>query len=591
METNASATWTAKDTSSSVHWIDGTANLSWNFQTKTDAPVCGPWQWRNRWAITVRPAPKYRRFPPLAMYHYFDNFERYPSDQALQAIADSHADVLILHENWRSDIQNGGMPRNPARLKEVVDFAHHHNIRVCLYIRGDEPSVTMSQLNWFSEILKPDYDGLYMDYGGAFGTREHPCEMFPGGSVNFRKFYESARMRRSVVGENGLVMAHTGPMFCGIGMSAKWIDGYISGEGERGLLIRSRFDHLYYSMSPVCPGTLWSAAFPEYGTPEIVPFLAAAGQYPHSPLGTQFKTSSLSHPPVPGINDLPFRPLWRLWQLMKGTRDLTVFNDYNSRGIFPKQQDISHYLMIAGQNRAVCVYANFSDEKITVDPSIAWEKTGFQTAGKKTMLCKDGNVETLSGNFELEPKAVAAVCAGDADFAAYQTGFPSLCRRGKEYLEEIEMQKQYRACPEFAENWYMHLIVPDIPITYENSMTLDLYDNRFILGTVNENGDFNKLGYIGLHGFSKEEICKEEMVMNGQESPWIDLREICGKGISRLAILSLHRGDMYYVNSPFYSFCEVEFGKTPGKPEYKILFKNELEDDRAFLHFNVKIND
>lgn len=590
MESDGSAAGKNADTESSVIWDSGNPTLTWNFQNRPDAPVCGPWQWRNRFGFVIAPAPIERKFPPFAMYHYIDNFKRYPDDETLASIADSGADVLIIHENWRSDIQNGGQPINLKQLREVIDFAHKHNIRVALYMRGSEPSVGENYLDWFSELLIPDYDGLYMDYGSPFGFMKKPDELNPGGSILFRHHYNLARLRRETAGKNGFVLSHTGPMYSAIGMTGGLIDGYVSGEGEKGLLIRSQFDHAYFSMAAVCSGSLWSAAFPEYGSKVIIPFLAATGQYPHVPLGTQFKSCSLSHPPCGGINDQVFMPLWRLWQLMKGKTDLKVYNDYNSYGIFPKEKNISHYMMCKDDELAVCIYGNFSKETQKVNASINWEKTDFNAKNKKVTLCINGEAIPFNGDFfEIPPLGVAAIVVGEANFSAYTRAFPELTEKGKNYLKKVEMQKKYRECPEEADNYYLRISVPDIAITYENSMVLDLYDNRFVLGEVAEDGTFKKLGYLGKNGFQKEETAKENFVTNGMESPWIDLKEIVGSGTKHLAIWSLHRGDLYYVNVPFYSFIQVELGKKSGHSDYMIEFMNELEEDRAFIHFTVKI--
>lgn len=591
MEADGSAAGKNADTASSVIWKNGNPTLSWNFQTRSDAPVCGPWQWRNRFGFVISPAPKQRKYPPFAMYHYIDNFCRYPSDQALQAVADAGADVLIIHENWRCDIQNGGMPFDHKRLKEVVEIAHAHNIRVALYMRGSEPSVYENHLEWFSEILTPGYDGLYMDYGGPFGFKHSPCELYPGGSIRFRHHHNLAVLRRKAAGKNGFVLSHTGPMYSAIGMTGNLIDGYVSGEGERGLLLRSRFDHAYYSMAAVCSGSLWSAAFPEYGSRAIVPFLAATGQYPHVPLGTQFKSCSLSHPPVPGINDRPFMPLWRLWQLMKGRENLAVYNDYNSYDVFPEDKNVSHYMMIDGNDLAVCIYGNFASETVKVDPAIFWAKTNFAFEGKKITLCMNGKVIEWDDHtpFELDAWGVAAICVGETDFEAYARAYPELCAMGKEYLEKVQQQKAFRESPPEAENCFLRIRVPDIAITYENSMVLDLYDNRFVLGEIMPDKSFRELGYLGVNGFQKEETCREEFVTNGMESPWIELKSIVGSGTKNLAIKSLHRGDLYYLNTPFYSFIQADLGTVKGKTDYTVEFMNELENDRSFLHFSVKI--
>lgn len=577
---------------SSVTWENGNPVLSWNFQTKPVRPASGPWQWRNRWGWVIAPASQYRHYPPLPMYHFFDNFNRYPSDEALEAIAATGVKVLILHENWRMNIQNGGHPYDPVRFREVVEFAHKHNIRLMVYIRGNEDSIIEECGDWFDHYLKKDYDGLYMDYGGPFHNQTPPNEDYQGGRIHFRKHYLENKMRRDIVGKDGLFYSHTGPMFSALGMTGNIIDGYVSGEGERGMLIRSRLDHAYFSMAPACSGTMWTAAFPEYSSPVMIPYLAATGQTPHVPLGVQFPSSSLAHPSVPGIGDVNFRPLWKLWNLMQDSSDLRVLNDYNCRNVFEHSDEISHYLMIA-KDRAVCIFANLTDHSVHADAQINMEKAGIPIDWKRTLCLPTvhtpGKAMSFTDNsFELAPYCAGAIVFGSVEFSDYEKEYPQLSPIGKKYLQYVEEQRQFRQGMGEADDWFIRISVKDLQIPYEESMIVDLYDNRFEL---NEkiNGEYHKLGYFGKKGFQTEEIKQEDFVMNGEESCWISLRKILGSGKHDLAIRSLHRGNLHYVNTPFYSFLEIEVGTSPENSLYRIKFLNELEDDRSYLHFKISL--
>ncbi len=578
---------------SSVNWEDGNPVLSWNFLTKETRPPFGPWQWRNRWGWVITPAPQTRHLPPLPMYHYFDNMAHYPTDEAMEAIAASGAQVLILHENWRRDVQNGGQPYDPVRFRQIVDQAHRHGLRVMLYIRGNEPSIVEEDGEWFANLLQYDYDGLYMDYGGPFHWQIPSSENYQGGQIEFRRHYLNNISRRKIVGPNGLVYSHTGPMFSALGMTGGTIDGYVSGEGERGLLVRSRLDHAYFSMASVCPGTMWTAAFPEYGEVQMVPFLAATGQSPHIPLGVQFPSSSLAHPPAPGINDVNFRPLWKLWNLMKGTENLRIFSDYNCSGMFARSEQVSHYLMSA-DNRQVCIFANFTDSPLTIDPFIDFSAAGI-TPGLR-YLClptreTPGKIQVFDGKpFTLGPYGVGAVCAGSFDFTEYERPYPALPEICRKHLAKVEEQRLNRMGHGYAPEWLLRLSIPDLPIAYESSMILDLYDNYNELSEVTESG-IRKLGYLGRSGFHREMPVKEEMVVNGTESVWIPLRNIVGGGKRKLLLRSLHRGEQFYVNSPFYSFMILEIARKAGHPEYHIEFMNELESDRSELHFTLDFED
>ena len=138
------------------------------------------------------------------MYHYLDNTVRYPSDAVISSLHKSGCDVLIIHENWRLDIQNDGFPCDEKRLKEVIALAHGYNIRVALYMRGAELSSIEQACSWFNRYLIRDYDGLYMDYGGALTHTCAPGENFTDGRTGFRQHYMKLRALRETVGEKGL---------------------------------------------------------------------------------------------------------------------------------------------------------------------------------------------------------------------------------------------------------------------------------------------------------------------------------------------------------------------------------------------------
>ena len=132
--------------------------------------------------------------------------------------------------------------------------------------------------------------------------------------------------------------------------------------------------------------------------------------------------------------------------------------------------------------------------------------------------------------------------------------------------------------------------IPDLPLSYEGSMVLDLYDNYTELCEVTEHG-VEKLGYLGRSGFHRKPPPREELVVNGVDSVWIPLRKIVGGGRRKLMLRSLHRGDMYYVDSPFYSFVVLDIAREAGKPEYRIEFMNELEPERSELHFDLEFSE
>ncbi len=582
------------DNASGVEWRNGSPIIRWTFQKKPYRPSI-IYQWRNQWGWVIRPAAGHRHLPPLRMYHYLDSSRRYPTTEQVEAIADAGCDVVVMHENWRLDAQNGGVPYDSKRLKELVEELHARHIRLAVYMRGNEESVVERGADWFDDYLKRDFDGLYMDYGGPVGLTSSPDETYNGGRIHFRQHYLNLRKLRHLIGPEGVFYSHTGPSFSGVGMP--FMDGYVSGEGERGLLVRGRAEHEYFSMAAVCPGTMWTAAFPEYSTPVMTPFLAAAGQYPHNPLGTQAKTSSLVHPPEPGINDYAFRALWKFWSVFRNERDMAVFNDFNSRGIFTPDRETGHYLMVAADRRkALLIVSNFSAASRRIDAAVDWKKCGFDPAGAECRLLGSAGEQQFQApvtNIELEPYGVAAVLltVSGADMATMLAEFrrPShtIGKLGKGYLADVERQRKLRKEPPAWDRVYLTASVPAnlAPETFEESLFLDVYYNDLELGELMPDGKFRHIVWIGKFGASVE-AKKEAQLFPGDSTPPVELNSLLKPGRHRLAVRSMHGGDL------FYSFIYVDLAPTAmaGDPQaYRLEFFNDIEVDRSMIHWECRV--
>jgi len=254
---------------------------------------------------------------------------------------------------------------------------------------------------------------------------------------------------------------------------------------------------------------------------------------------------------------------------------------------------VSHYLMLAG-GKMVCIFANFTDLPLTVDPYIDFAAAGISQGVLHLCLPTretPGKVLEFDGRpFTLGPYGVGAICAGELDFAEYEKPYPGLPSECRSYLAKVEEQRRNRAGRGPAFEWFMRVSIPDLPIAYEGSMILDLYDNYCELCEESESGE-RPLGYIGKSGFRQEMTPKEDMVVNGTASVWIPLREIVGAGSHKLLLRSLHRGEQYYVNSPFYSFVMLEIARKADHPDYCIEFMNELEGERSELHFTLNFDE
>lgn len=589
MEGHSTLSNKREDAVSSIRWDGLSPEISWKMQKQPfPRPVIN--QVRNQWGWVIRPAHTERIQPPMRMYHYFDNYERYPSDETIAAVIASKCDVFIMHENWRMDTQNDGVPFDAAAFEKLRDALHAANIRLAVYIRGTEESVVIRHASWFKHLLTYNFDGLYMDYGSPYGHSLPPTELYCGGRIPFHKYYHTMRKLRQQIGPDGVFYSHTGPSFSAITMH--FMSGYVSGEGERGLLIRGRKEYDYYSMSAQGVGTLWSAAFPEYASPEIVPYIAVSGQYPHSNLGEQFLSSSLVHPRVPGINDQSFVPLWKLWSIVRNERNLRIVNDYNSSGVFAKNPDDGHYVFInTNKNMVLAIFSNFKNEQRKVDVSINFERMGIDVSDFNVTVLLNGKAEssnTVPSELLLNKFGIAGILFTAPELAAstllerYLAPEPALSESGKAYLARVEKQRELRNSPPEWKETYLRIEVPEIsPTPYEDSMTVDLYNNSFAFGFIGEDGKFNHLCWIDRNGVNAEHIGKDNLFA-GDSTPVIRLNDFNFKGRVKLAVYSTHAsGDM-----PFYNFCYLHLsGDAEGKDSYRLEFLNDLEPDRAYIKF------
>ena len=584
LESGAVLDGTNAQGSSKVQWHNDSPVVEWNFQTTDTTKDHRPLQWRNRWGWRIVPPETCRKLPPQHCYQFIDNYRHYPTADELETIARSGCTMLIIHSNWRRDAANGSVPYDLEKFRMVKAMAEKYGITLLLYMRGSEKEIVENGGEWFPRLLNKERDGLYMDYAGPMSRQAPPEEFACGGTVLFYQHYLTLKRIREYLGENGLLIGHTGAWFSNSAIS--FCDAYISGEGERGQLLSGRREFEYFTMASAAPGSLWSAAFPEYATTAMIPFIASAGQFPHSPLGMQFASSSLLHPPEPGINDIVFRPLWRIWRLFSFERNVKVYNDYNCSGIFGGDKGVGHYLMISADGkRALLVLSDFGGKG---DVPVNWERTGFDLTGKKCYRLAPGEdspgkvVETdrIFADFAAYPAEAYYFAEDDKALADFEQPYPDTGKSGKAFLEEIEVQKLWRH-PEATSKATLRLYLDDRLCTaLEDSMVIDLYDEDVKLGVVKSDG-FHALGIITPETMVAPDTANAQRIFPGTTTAPVDLAKLLGKGRHHVAIKS------FYKNEPFYNFMTVKL--TTDKGEYSLEFRNQLESDRSEINFELDI--
>ncbi len=574
---------------SSITWNGNSPTVSWDFQTSKASPLHRDvWQQFNQWGFLFTAPPVFRRNPPLRMYHINDFFDyRVPTIRQIDLMSEAGADLVILHELWRSDVSYSAFPYNRKRLLEFINYAHKKNMRVALYVRGYHDRSTIEDAcNWFGEFLRKDWDGIYMDFAGALHA---PCGL--------KQHYLTLRRIRKEVGEHGLIFAHSGALGSGLGLTPDIIDGYTAGEGEEGALSTSRFMHECLSGSYLTTGTFWTAAFPHYGDGRIIPFMAAAGQYPHAPLGVQIKSSSLAHPGVPGLNDVYLRPLWKIWGTFKDMHDIEFYNDFNSRGIIEAgdTENTGSYLMLnRNQSAALLVLSNFADQKRSVKVMVNWKKLDFEP-GSAVLLTPDkntpGRTEAYADKENLIVDIPSSGCAGflfgaEKSIKDFEEPYPSIPEEVEKYKTEIEKQKKLRYAPETPqEKLFLKIEIPEYSIPCY--CCRGYYNAEHEIGTIDAKNNFTMLGYITKNGFMRNKPKPMQCIWAGDSSPWIDMHEILPNGGKKHIVIKTRRTlQIDY----FHSCIEVLLSLDAGEQHsQRLVFFNEVEPEREALHFEINL--
>ena len=243
-------------------------------------------------------------------------------------------------------------------------------------------------------------------------------------------------------------------------------------------------------------------------------------------------------------------------------------------------------MMIASDGRrALYVVSNFSREEKTFDVTPDWEKCGFSPEGKTCRLLAPGmeapGKETLYKQKKLVLTLPGNGCAGfffgpeETDFTRYRKPYHKPCASGLAYLACVEAQKKLRRePPRWKKVYFSARIAPQSNFGYEDSLLIDLYDNESCLVAFREDGSFRKLAEI---------LTPEGMPLySGESSQRIALDGLLPPGRHHLGICATHGGE------PFYSFFEAVLSDDEGHT-CELLYRNDCESDRAFLHFDVVI--
>lgn len=268
----------------------------------------GPAEYSNRFALGLGAAAVGKPRTNVIgqrVYHWINWINKeevhgaawYPTDTLIDAMVDQGATMLILHEHWMDEEGNNGrphanyQPRDEQAMTHMIGYAHRRGLRVGVYCRGIERYLL--DTGFFPKYLKRDWDGLYVDWSGAYDIAHHentnPPDSILGDahqSANglyapAREWFLYTKKLRDLVGPNGFLIAHQGFGSTGI-LANLAVDAYLPGESPLDhQMFQSRDDAVYQGMLGGVACMPWTVDSPDYITPEGIAKMAVWGFYPH----------------------------------------------------------------------------------------------------------------------------------------------------------------------------------------------------------------------------------------------------------------------------------------------------------------------
>ena len=576
-----------------LRWENGSPVLEYEFATEGMTSKPYPYYWHNKLCLTIGQTPKIRDKAPLRYFHYIDEYEHLPTLAQVRKMADEGCDVLNLHECWRSDLRCGGNPFDQQHFLNMVEECHRNDIRVAPYIRGDGETAREDSCDWFKYYLNKDYDGIYSDYGSPFGF--YQCnDTYPGGRFEFKRFYKHfKRLREQTIGKDGVFTVHTGPFFTD-GVMTSLVDGYVSGEGEHGIMIQTRRENAFFSQATCCPGALWTGAFPAYRTERILPFLANIGQSPFVMLGEQWHSCALALSPEPG-NATFARPLWKLYGLMKNERQLRFDNDLCDETLVCDSDDTGVALFTMQDGSVLYLLSNFAGaSRLCSTNQTLCCKAGqkcyrmdvsYEGASSVALSCGD-KVEAELPAYGICGFLVAPVNEKWAErLAIFNAPYPAKDAADLAYEKRVEDGAAARFTCKPTKTLYLKVDVPFYDGVLEMPFWTDMCDNYSRLYATDAQGSRTLLGCIGKQGLQSDAIPEADRLWPGQESPWIALHELVGKGKFDFELRATTPG-----GDDCHSHIHALVAETPdGANARDITFFGELDEDRTRLTFTAEL--
>ena len=258
----------------------------------------------------------------------------FPSDSAIEAMADCGVTISILHLYWKAPGWGSNFTAfDEAGITRWVATCHRLGIRCLLYaIPIDKPGIDGINPESFGRY---NCDGLYFDFGSVHFRGDNAGDamaFYEGRDFPGMDFLNLTRHYRQTVGPDGIMIAHAG----GAAPDALYclnLDAYLPGEAdEQGGLLSKDLDQAFYHSGlayAVCQP--WCEYEP-FQTRHAVANFCALGSFPHVLVGrgTHQDNNYSRSLYAPARFALPY---WQMLRCLPMGKQTTMYNELTARAV------------------------------------------------------------------------------------------------------------------------------------------------------------------------------------------------------------------------------------------------------------------
>jgi len=241
--------------------------------------------YNNRWGMDLTAARSRSNAIGQRIAHWQEGnaaLMTFPSDSAIEAMADCGVTLCILHLYWKAPGWGSNFTAfDDAEMRRWVETSHRLGIKCILYaIPIDKPGIDGINAESYGRY---NCDGLYFDFGSVHFRGASPRDamaFYPGRDFPAMDFLNLTRHYREVVGPDAVMIAHAG----GAAPDALYclnLDAYLPGEADEqaGLLSKDLDQALYHSGLAYAVCHPWCEYAP-FQTRRAVANFCALGAFP-----------------------------------------------------------------------------------------------------------------------------------------------------------------------------------------------------------------------------------------------------------------------------------------------------------------------